>query len=164
MKNLFCIFLMLTCSAGVQAAAVENYFIAKYIRDFDNGKDLTKYFTQRPQFYFGHHFEIVDNATQASEMMLRRRKKLEALNYGMARVEETKVLAAMKSYTLITARLKRTLKDGKPMDTVCNTFGLFKTKFGYRILSWQQTKPNNQGACNGFSERSSGAHSNKEFL
>lgn len=125
----------------------ETQFIEKYLQDLDKGTDLSGYFVERPQFIFGHHIHIPDSSTQASDYVKDVQKRLGELDYAKSVVESTKVLANIEDYTLITFSLKRLKNNGKMLDKVCNTYGMVHLKFGYKILSWQPSEPNQKNEC-----------------
>lgn len=125
----------------------ETQFIERYLQDLDKGTDLSGYFVERPQFIFGHHIHIPDSSTQASDYVKDVQKRLGELDYAKSVVESTKILAKIEDYTLITFSLKRLKNDGKMLDKVCNTYGIVHLKFGYKILSWQPSEPNQKNEC-----------------
>lgn len=122
-------------------------FIEKYLQDLDKNADLTGYFVERPQFIFGHHIHIPDSSAEAGDYVGDLHKKLVEQGYAKSVIENSKILAHIEDYTLITFTLNRFKSDGKPLDKVCSTYGVVHLKFGYKILSWQPSEPNKKGAC-----------------
>lgn len=125
----------------------ETQFIEKYLLDLDKGADLSGYFVERPQFIFGHHIHIPDSSTQASDYVTDVQKRLGEMDYAKSVIESTKLRANIEDYTLVTLSLNRFKKDGKLLDKVCHSYGIVHLKFGYKILSWQPSKPNKKGEC-----------------
>ncbi len=146
MKNaLFSILIFLASASAHSHEPMQ--FIEKYLRDLDKNVDLSGYFVERPQFIFGHHIHIPDSAGQASDYVRDLQARLREQGYAKSGIVSTKVLARIEDYTLITYSIDSHKGDGKPLDAVCNTFGVVHLKLGYKILSWQPSEPNKNGDC-----------------
>jgi hypothetical protein len=146
MKKYMLGFLMLTYAGFVQAEQAE-HFIAKYLSDFSKDSDLSGYFVEKPQFIFGPHTHTPESSAEASDFIRGIGSKLADSNYGSSAIEQTKILAKIDNYSLITFSLIRRKKDGTTLDKVCSTYGLLTTEHGYKILSWQPSEPDEKGQC-----------------
>jgi hypothetical protein len=139
-------FLTLTYACFVHADGAES-FISKYLSDFEKNSDLSGYFVEKPQFIFGPHTHTPESSLEASSFIKDIRSKLADSNYGKSNIEKTKVLARIDSYSLITFSLTRLKQGGAELDKVCSTYGILNTENGYKILSWQPSKPDKEGGC-----------------
>jgi len=122
-------------------------FIKNYLSDFANDKNLSGYFVEKPQFIFGPHTQIPESAAEAAGFIKEIRTKLAESHYGKSNIDKTKVLASIDNYQLISFSLTRIKLDGSELDKVCSTYGVLQTETGYKILSWQPSKPNQNGGC-----------------